>query len=578
MVCRPGFENDPTELMRHSAAHVLADAVVRLFPEAEPTIGPVIENGFFYDFHYPPGFREEDLEKIEAEMKKIIKENLRFEEIAMSREEALQFYKERGEKYKIEILKSIPEGETITFYKHGDFMDLCKGPHTNYTKKIKAFKLLSVAGAYWRGNSDNEMLQRIYGTAFLSKEELDAHLHQLEESKKRDHRKLGKELELFSFHEEAPASPFFYAKGTSVYNGLVDYIRAHYRKEGYDEVITPQIFDSSLWHKSGHYENFKENMYFTDIDDRDFAVKPMNCPGHCLMMSEKTWSYRELPKRIADFGRLHRYEKSGALHGMTRVRTFAQDDAHIFCRPDQMQDEILNFLDLVDRIYQDFGFSKVHLALATRPEKFIGEIAVWDESEKILSEAMQKKGLSFTINEGEGAFYGPKIEFQIEDAIGRPWQLGTLQVDYSMPERFDLKFLDSQQNTHRPVMLHRAVLGSIERFFAILVEHCAGAFPFWLAPEQVRLLTIGESQEAFAKQVADELKSKNYRVHVDTRDEKLGFKIREAQLMKVPYMLVIGKKEVENSVMSVRHRQEGDLGSMPLEKLMGVLSNEKRPY
>ena len=577
MVCRPGFENDPNEMVRHSAAHVLADAVTRLYPSAKVTIGPVIEDGFYYDFEYEPGFNDDDLEKIESEMKKIIKENLKFECIEMPKQEAISFFQNKGENFKVEIIEGLPEDVAITVYKHGEFYDLCKGPHVNYTKKIKAIKLLSVAGSYWRGDENKAQLQRIYGTAFAKKEDLAAHLEKLEEAKKRDHRKLGKDLGLFSFHKEAPASPFFYPKGAFVYNQLINYIRKYYNQTGYDEVITPQIFDAELWHKSGHYENFKDNMYFTEIDDREFAVKPMNCPSHCLMFKEKTWSYRELPIRYADFGRLHRYERSGVTHGLTRVRTFAQDDAHIFCRPDQMADEIADFLDLANQIYKDFEFSEVLLAVATRPEKYLGTLDLWEKSEKALCDAITNKGMTYTINEGEGAFYGPKIEFQIKDALGRAWQLGTMQIDYSMPSRFELHYKDSEQNLHHPVMLHRAILGSLERFMGILIEHCAGAFPFWLAPEQMRVLAISESQHAYASEIAKELKDAGFRVETDLRNEKLGFKIREAKLAKVPYLLVVGKNEEIEKNMSVRSRNQDDLGKKTVEELIIHLKKESLP-
>lgn len=575
MVCRPGYENDSTEILRHSAAHILADAVVRLFPDAKPTIGPVIENGFYYDFYYPAGFTEDDLLKIEDEMKKIIKANEKFERIEMDRDDAITYFKDRGDPFKVEIIEGLPKGETITFYKHGDFIDLCKGPHVNYSKKVKAYKLLSVAGAYWRGDEKREQLQRIYGTAFESKEELANYLEQLEQAKKRDHRKLGKELGLFSFHAHAPGSPFFHAKGAWVYNKLIQYIQGMYKEEGYQEVITPQILDVELWKKSGHYDNFKDNMFFADIEGREFAVKPMNCPGHCLMFGEKTWSYRELPIRMADFGRLHRFERSGVIHGLTRVRSFAQDDAHIYCTPEQMQSEIERFLDLVTRIYQDFEFTDVNLALATKPENALGDDSVWERAEAALADAMKAKGMEYHINEGEGAFYGPKIEFQVKDALGRAWQLGTMQVDFSMPERFDLKYVDADQNYLRPVMLHRAILGSMERFLGVLIEHCAGAFPYWLSPTQVKVLTIGESTQAFAAEVVDELQKQGVRVELDDRNEKLGFKIREAQLQKVPYMCVIGKKEAEAQLVSLRHRKEGDLGQLDFEGLKQRLNSEK---
>lgn len=576
MVCRPGFEEDSTEIMRHSAAHVLADAVIRLFPEAKATIGPVIENGFFYDFDYPPGFTDEDLRRIEDEMKEIIKSNAKFERIEMPRDEAVAYFQKRSDPYKVEIIQGLPAGEIVTFYKHGEFVDLCKGPHVNYTKKVKAFKLLSVAGSYWRGDETKAKLQRIYGTAFETREELEAHLNQLEEAKKRDHRKIGKELGLFSFHPEAPGSPFFHPKGANLYNRLVRYIQAMYRREGYDEVITPQVIDVELWKRSGHYDNFKDNMFFAEIEGREFAVKPMNCPAHCMMFGEKKWSYRELPVRFADFGRLHRFERSGVIQGLTRVRSFCQDDAHIYCTLDQMQSEIEKFLDLTQTIYKDFEFSDVHLALATRPEKYQGELSLWDKAERTLADAMTSKGINFSINAGEGAFYGPKIEFQIKDALGRPWQLGTIQVDFSMPERFDLNYIDSEQTFHRPVMLHRAILGSLERFLGVLIEHCAGAFPFWLTPVQIKILTMGESTDQKATEFSRELQMSGYRVEIDSRNEKLGYKIREAQLEKVPYMIVLGKKEIEEGVFSVRHRKDGDLGKFDFAGVMSLLAKEKK--
>lgn len=557
---------------------MLADAVVRLFPEAKPTIGPVIENGFYYDFDYPPGFSDEDLIRIESEMMQIIKSNENFKKIELSRGEALEFFKKRGDKYKVEILEGIPAGENISLYEHGRFVDLCKGPHVEQTGQIKAIKLLSVAGAYWRGDERNAMLQRIYGTAFGSNEDLEAHLARIEEAKKRDHRKLGKDLGLFTFHKESPASPFFHPKGTTLYNVLIAYVRGLYAKEGYDEVITPQVFDSVLWHRSGHYENYKENMYFTSVEEREFAVKPMNCPGHCLMFGEKKWSYRELPVRYADFGRLHRFERSGVVHGLTRVRTFCQDDAHIFCRSDQMKAEIKSFLNLVKKVYDDFNFTDVKLKLATRPEKYIGTPELWDKAEKTLAEAMTEEALAFDVNPGEGAFYGPKIEFHVSDAIGRPYQLGTLQVDYSMPERFDLEYIDEAQAYQRPVMLHRAILGSLERFIGIYVEHCAGAFPFWLAPVQGRILTLSETLIPQAEELLQKLKLAGYRFELDVRNEKLGLKIRDAQLHKVPYMLVMGKKEIAENKISVRTRVEGDLGAIEIPHLFEKLAAEKTPH
>lgn len=575
MVCRPGHEDDPVEIMRHSAAHILADAVTRLFPDAKPTIGPVIEDGFFYDFYYPPGFHEEDLPKIEEQMQQIIESNVRFERIEIPRDEAIAYFKNRNDPFKVEIIQELPKDEIVTIYKHGNFTDLCKGPHVTFTKQVKAVKLLSVSGAYWRGDENREPLQRIYGTAFGSKEALQAYLDRLDEAKRRDHRRLGKELGLFSFHPEAPGCPFFHPKGAVVYNQLVAYIRAMYAREGYDEVITPQILDVALWKKSGHYDNFRDEMFFAEIENREFAVKPMNCPGHCLMFKEKKRSYRELPVRFADFGKLHRFERSGVILGLTRCRTFSQDDAHIYCRPDQIQGEIERFLDIVNRIYADFEFTDVKLALATRPDRSIGSPEVWEKAQAALEAAMKNKKMSYTVNQGEGAFYGPKIEFQVTDALGRPWQLGTMQVDFAMPERFGLTYIDSEQNLIRPVMLHRAILGSIERFLGVLIEHCGGAFPFWLAPVQIKILTIADSVADYGKQIKEKLVKKGFRVEWDGRDEKIGHKIRDAQLEQVPYMLVLGKKEMANMTVSVRHRRKGDLGAMGVAELLDLLGREK---
>ncbi len=574
MVCRPGHENDVVEKIRHSAAHILADAVTRLFPTAKVTIGPVIENGFYYDFEFERPFTPEDLKSIEDKMGSIVSEKLPFLRQEISREEAISLFKNKGEKFKVEIIEGLPQGEPITLFGHGDFKDLCRGPHVDHTGQVKAFKLLSVAGSYWRGDEKRERLQRIYGTAFESKEELKDHLAKLEEAKKRDHRILGRDLELFGFHPEAPASPFFYPKGAFLYRRISDFLRGLYVDEGYDEVITPEILDVSLWEKSGHLEHFKDSMYFTSQEDREMAVKPMNCPGHCLMFAEKHWSYRELPVRFADFGRLHRYERSGVTHGLTRVRTFCQDDAHIFCTTEQMEDEILNFIALVQKVYAVFGFSEVHVALATKPESALGSAEMWERAEGALESALKKKGLSFQINHGEGAFYGPKIEFQVKDALGRPWQLGTLQVDYSMPDRFGLNYINTEGQQVRPVMLHRAILGSMERFLGIYLEHSAGTFPLWLAPTQTHLIPISEAQHEFAKEVAASLKKVGIRVHIDDRNEKLGLKIREAQLKKIPYMAVIGAKEAESRSVALRSRAKGDEGQMQTEEFVARLVSE----
>lgn len=575
MVCRSGHEDDPIEKMRHSCAHVMADAVVSLFPGTKVTIGPCIKDGFYYDFDSPHHFTDDDLLKIENKMSEIIKADLLIQRKELPKTEALEFFKSRGEKYKIEIIEGLADREPISLFSHGDFVDLCKGPHVVRTGEIRAFKLLHVAGSYWRGDEKRESLQRIYGTAWASADELKAHLERLEEAKRRDHRRLGKELALYTFHPEAPASPFFYPKGATVYRLIVDYIRGLYGSD-YQEVITPQILDIDLWQRSGHLDHFKDNMYFTEVEQRQMAVKPMNCPGHCLMFSEKKWSYRELPVRFADFGRLHRFERSGVTHGLTRVRTFAQDDAHIFCTPEQMESEILNFIKLLQTIYDHFGFQDVQVALATRPESALGSPELWHSSEATLKQALERAGLTYQVNPGEGAFYGPKIEFQVKDALERAWQLGTLQVDYSMPERFDLGYITPEGHAVRPVMLHRAVLGSIERFMGILIEHCAGHLPFWLAPVQIVMIPITDEQIPYAQDQAQDLRSKGYRVEVDDRNEKLGQKIRAAQLQKIPYMAVCGKKEMEAQTVSLRHRHDGDLGVMPSVDLIPFL--QKRSH
>ena len=552
----------------------MADAVTRLFPGVKVTIGPCIDDGFFYDFDFERPFMPEDLERIEGEMKKILKENLPFVRKEISKKEAIEFFRKKGEKYKIEIIEGIPDSEKISLYQVGEFVDLCKGPHVAKTGEIKTFKLLSAAGSYWRGDEKRERLQRIYGTVFENQKDLDGYLKRLEEAKKRDHRKLGKELGLFTFHPESPASPFFYPKGALVYRAIIDYLRDLYVKEGYDEVITPEILDVALWERSGHLEHFRENMYFTEIEERQFAVKPMNCPGHCLLFGERKWSYRELPVRFADFGRLHRFERSGVVHGLTRVRSFCQDDAHIYCTPEQMDGEITSFLRLVEKVYADFGFTEVSVNVATRPSHFLGTKEVWDRSEEILQKTLQQKGVAFEIKEGEGAFYGPKIEFCVKDVLMRPWQLGTLQVDYSMPERFNLEYVTSAGGAARPVLLHRAVLGSLERFLGILVEHCGGAFPLWLAPVQIRLLTITDETIPFAKEVRERLTSAGFRVESDFRGEKLGLKIREAQVAKVPYMGVIGGKEATAKSVALRHRTQGDLGSLPIDDVIQKLKQD----
>ena len=564
------------ELIRHSTAHLLAHAVKRLYPQARVGIGPTIEDGFYYDFWMDKPFTPEDLPVIEAEMRKIVAEDVPVIREDLGRDAAVARFTELDEPLKVEIVATIPQGDIVSGYSQGDFYDLCRGPHVPSTSKLKAFKLLSIAGAYWRGDEKRQMLSRIYGTAFHSSKELDEHLKRLEEAKARDHRKLGKELGLYSFHPEAPASPFFHPKGTQVYNELVTYIRELYFKYGYSEVITPQILDVALWKTSGHYDNYAENMYFTTAEEREYAVKPMNCPGHCIMYGSQKHSYRDLPIRYADFGRLHRFERSGVTHGLTRVRTFCQDDAHIYCTPEQIKAEMAAFLELLKEVYDTFGFDGMRVALSTRPEKRLGSDEVWDAGEKALAEALDEAGMPYTLNPGEGAFYGPKIEFQILDALKRPWQLGTLQVDYMLPERFELKYTRPDGGEGQPIMRHRAILGSLERFMGILVEHTAGAFPAWLAPVQVAILPITDRAHAFSTEAAAQAKALGLRAELDLRNESLKAKIREAQLAKVPYMLVIGDREAEAGTVSVRHRHRGDLGVQPLAGFLASLATEVR--
>jgi threonyl-tRNA synthetase len=567
---------DSLELVRHSTAHLLAHAVKRLYPHARVGIGPTIEDGFYYDFWMDKPFTPEDLPVIEAEMRKIVAEDVPVIREDLGRDAAVARFTELDEPLKVEIVATIPQGDIVSGYSQGDFYDLCRGPHVPSTSKLKAFKLLSIAGAYWKGDEKRQMLSRIYGTAFHSQKELDEHLKRLEEAKARDHRKLGKELGLYSFHPEAPASPFFHPKGTQVYNELVTYIRELYFKYEYSEVITPQILDVALWKTSGHYDNYAENMYFTTAEEREYAVKPMNCPGHCIMYGSQKHSYRDLPIRYADFGRLHRFERSGVTHGLTRVRTFCQDDAHIYCTPEQIKGEMAAFLELLKEVYDTFGFEGMRVALSTRPEKRLGSDEVWDAGEQALAEALDEAGIPFTLNPGEGAFYGPKIEFQILDALKRPWQLGTLQVDYMLPERFELKYTRPDGGEGQPIMLHRAILGSLERFMGILVEHTAGAFPAWLAPVQVAILPITDRAHAFSMEAAAQAKALGLRAELDLRNESLKAKIREAQLAKVPYMLVIGDREAEAGTVSVRHRHRGDLGVQPLADFLAFLATEVR--
>ena len=567
---------DGFAVLRHSTAHLMAQAVKRLFPDVQVTIGPVIEDGFYYDFKKDTPFSPEDLERIEAEMRKIVKSDFHVRREEMDRAEAMALFREMGEDYKVMIIEGIPD-ERVSLYRQGEFVDLCRGPHVPSTGWLKAFKLTSIAGAYWRGDERNEMLQRIYGTAWASREQLEAHLARLEEAKRRDHRRLGRELDLFTFDPVAPGSPFFHPKGAIVYNQLVDYIRALYHRFGYEEVITPQILDVELWHRSGHYENFKDDMFFLAHEEREYAVKPMNCPGHCLIFGTRKRSYRELPIRYADFGRLHRAERSGVLHGLTRVRSFSQDDAHIFCMPEQIADEIASLLRMVADVYADFGFTERKVALSTRPEKSIGSDEIWERAESALASALRAAGMDFQVNAGDGAFYGPKIDFRILDALRREWQLATIQLDFgALPERFDLKYVRPDGSEARPVMIHRAILGTIERFMGILLEHCAGALPLWLAPVQARVLTLTERQVEYGRTVYERLRAAGFRVELDDRSEKLGYKIREAQLQKVPYMLVVGDKEAANRTVAPRSRGGGSRDAVDLDTFVAELHDEVR--
>jgi threonyl-tRNA synthetase len=611
---------DGLRILRHSAAHVMADAVQRLFPGTKVTFGPATANGFYYDFDKPGGpFTDDDLAKIEDAMREIIKKGLPFRREPITRDDARALFEGMGEGYKREHVDSIPEGEEISLYKHGsvegEWLDLCEGPHVPTTKHLGAVKLVSVAGAYWRGNEKNPMLQRVYGTAFPSQKALDAWLKQLEEAKARDHRKLGKELDLFMFHEWAPAMPFLLPKGAHVYNGLVEYVRDLYREEGYEEVVTPQLFDKRLFETSGHWAHYVDNMFFGTTQDRleelfaresfasdvekllaakkagdqravselvksfvDIAQKPMNCPSHCLIFKHRRRSYRELPWRVADFGRLHRYERGGVVHGMARVRTFCQDDAHIFSPPEMLESEIDRFIRFFYGVYDALGFKKIDIKLATRPDERIGTDEQWDNAEGALEAVLRKQGLDFEFSPKEGAFYGPKYEFHVEDALGRSWQLGTCQIDYGLPDRFELEYTGADGAAHRPVMLHRAIYGSLERFFSVYIEHTAGAFPVWLAPEQAVIITVSDRQNDYAKEVVGLLAQKGLRARADLSSDKLGAKKRNARLMRVPYILVVGDREVEERKVAPWSREKNaDLGPMPLEELIALLAAEATP-
>lgn len=568
--------NDPEGLaaLRHSASHVMAQAIKRLYPMTKLAIGPSIADGFYYDVDPETTFTAEDMEKIEGEMKKIIKEALPIKRFTLPREEAIAFMQKREEPYKVELIEDLPEGEEISFYEQGEFVDLCAGPHLMNTKDLgKAYKLMNLAGAYWRGSEKNKMLTRFYGTAFGKKAELEAYITMMEEAKKRDHRKLGKELGLFMMHEAGPGFPFFLPKGMELKNTLLEYWREIHKKAGYVEIATPIILNRKLWETSGHWDHYKNNMYTTVIDEEDYAVKPMNCPGGILVYASEPRSYRDLPLRIGELGLVHRHEKSGQLHGLMRVRCFTQDDAHIFMTPDQIKDEIKKVANLIDNVYSLFGF-KYHVELSTRPEDSMGSEEDWEMATDGLRSALDELGLPYVVNEGDGAFYGPKIDFHLEDSIGRTWQCGTIQLDFQLPQRFELEYMGADGEKHRPIMIHRVAFGSIERFIGILIEHFAGAFPTWLAPVQVKVLPISDKFSQYADAVAEKLGDAGIRVEVDTRSEKIGYKIRSAQMEKIPYMLVVGQKEAEEGVVSVRSRFAGDEGQKGLEEFMAAIKEE----
>ncbi|MBC8214096.1 MAG: threonine--tRNA ligase [Candidatus Marinimicrobia bacterium] len=569
------------EILLHSTAHLMAQAIKELYPNAKIAIGPSIDNGFYYDIDIDKTFNDESLVVIEAKMKELSKLKLPIDRQEFSRDEALEYFKNIGEDYKVELISELDEDETISAYRQGDFIDLCKGPHLPSTGKIKFFKLLSTSGAYWRGDENNKMLQRIYGTAFFDKKDLKAYLQMLEEAMKRDHRKLGKELDLFSFHQEGPGFPFWHPNGMVLYNQIQEYWSDVHRKNGYKEIKTPIILNEALWHRSGHWDNYKDNMYTTTIDEHQYSVKPMNCPGHLLIYKNTMYSYRDLPLKLAEMGLVHRHEKSGVLSGLFRVRQFTQDDAHIFCTPEKVEQQIVDIINLVFEIYGVFGFEDIHIELSTKPEKkFIGSQEIWDKAESALEEALKKCDIDFQVNPGDGAFYGPKIDFHIKDSLKRSWQLGTIQLDFSMPERFELEYVGEDGSKHQPVMIHRAILGSFERFIGIIIEHFGGDFPLWLAPIQAIVLPISEKYTDYAESVKLKLLQNGIRTTIDNRSEKVGAKIRQAELNKIPVMLIVGEKEESDNAVSVRRRFKGDLGSMDLEtysqKLLIEIENKTR--
>ena len=558
---------------RHTTSHILAQAVKKLWPDAKLAIGPAIENGFYYDFDMEHVLNDQDLLKIQKEMKKVIQANYPLERFELPRAEAIKLMEDAGEPYKVELIQDLPEDATISFYKQGDFTDLCAGPHMERTGQIKAVKLQSVAGAYWRGDSSKKMLQRIYGTCFPSQEELDEYLKKIEEAKKRDHRKIGKEMDLFALYDEGPGFPFFLPKGMVIRNELQSYWKELHRRRGYEEILTPLILNRDLWLTSGHWDHYKDNMYFVKIDDEDYAIKPMNCPGSILVYKRKLWSYRELPVRYAEMGQVHRHELSGALHGLMRVRTFVQDDAHIFMLPEQTRDEVVKIIQLYDDLYKLFNLP-YHIELSTMPDDHMGTEEEWAAAENALKEAIESIGVPYVINEGDGAFYGPKLDFHLEDSIGRTWQCGTLQLDMQMPQRFDINYIGPDGEKHRPLMIHRAAFGSVERFIGILIEHFAGKFPLWLAPVQVRLMTVTEKFTDYAQEIAEQFEAAGIRVECDIRNEKIGYKIREARNERVPYMCIIGEKEVEGKILTVRNGKTGDQTEMTPDELQQLMLEE----
>ncbi len=565
---------DGLEIIRHSTAHLLAHAVKELFPEAQVTIGPVIENGFFYDFSYARPFTPEDLAAIEKRMADLAKLDLPVARRVLPRDEAVAYFRSIGERYKAEIIESIPADQEVSLYSEGEFTDLCRGPHVPSTGKLKVFKLMSLAGAYWRGDHRNEMLQRIYGTAWAKKEDLDAYLHRLEEAEKRDHRKLAKQLDLFHMQDDAPGMVFWHPNGWTIWQEVEQYMRTKFREYGYQEVRTPTMLDRTLWEKSGHWENYRDNMFSTHSESRDFAVKPMNCPGHVQIFNHGLHSYRDLPMRLAEFGSCHRNEPSGSLHGLMRVRGFTQDDAHIFCAESQIESEVADFIVMLQKVYADFGFNDVLVKLSTRPEKRVGSDETWDKAEAALAAALKQNKLEYELQPGEGAFYGPKIEFSLKDTLGRVWQCGTIQLDFNLPVRLGAEYVDEDNTRKAPVMLHRAILGSLERFIGILIEHHAGAFPLWLSPVQMVVMNISQAQEAYATQVAEALRTQGLRVHLDLRNEKITYKIREHSMQRLPYQLIVGDKEMAAGLVAVRNRKGEDLGQMPMEALLQRLQSE----